>query len=233
MDTTDRCRIAAYIRVSTEEQANEGVSLQAQEARIRAYATMRNLDVLEVVVDPGVSAGKPLSARKGGARVLELVDSDAVTGVVALKLDRLFRSAIDCLTVVEQWNKTDVALHLVDMGGQTINTSGAMGRFFLTMMAGMAEFERNHGKERTSLAMQQKVRNGEYTGGQPRYGYEVGENGVLIACPQEQEVIAMARELIGSGFSFRGAALALADLGFLSRTGQTFVPHQIRRIVTR
>jgi len=87
----------ACVRVSTEEQATEGVSLDAQEAAIRSCCAMRGLELAEVVVDVGVSAGKPLSTREGGAYLLDLVKRGKVQAVVTYKLDRLFRDANDCL----------------------------------------------------------------------------------------------------------------------------------------
>ena len=80
-----------YIRVSTEEQATEGVSIQTQDEKVRAYATRRNLNLIDVVVESGVSEGKPLEEREGGRRVLDLVRSKAVAAVVVVKLDRAFR----------------------------------------------------------------------------------------------------------------------------------------------
>lgn len=77
---------------------------------------MRGLELFEVIIDAGVSAGKPLAAREGGRRVLELVRARKVNAVVALKLDRLFRNCADCLTVISGWDKAAVALHLVDLG---------------------------------------------------------------------------------------------------------------------
>ena len=91
----------AYVRVSTEEQAVAGVSLEAQVAAVRAYALLRGLDLVDVVVDAGVSAGKPLADRAGGAVVLDLVKRRKVQAVIAVKLDRVFRNAGDCLTVTE------------------------------------------------------------------------------------------------------------------------------------
>lgn len=108
-----------YVRVSTQKQAAEGISLDAQEARIRAYCTMRRLDLVDVVVDAGVSAGKyTLDERNGGSRVLTAVSQGQACHVVALKLDRLFRNTIDCLTTVQAWDKAGVSLHLIDMGGR-------------------------------------------------------------------------------------------------------------------
>src|SRR5687768_17097216 len=91
-----------YVRVSTQEQAAHGISLDAQEARLRAYAALRGVDLVAVVIDAGVSAGKyRLEAREGGARILAAIKARTVRHVIALKLDRLFRNTIDCLTTVQ------------------------------------------------------------------------------------------------------------------------------------
>ena len=92
-----------YLRVSTQEQAREGISLAAQEAKLRAYCDLRGLHVAEVVIDAGVSGGKPMHSREGGSRILDLVKRSAVAHVIAYKLDRLFRDCADCLTVTAAW----------------------------------------------------------------------------------------------------------------------------------
>jgi len=135
-------RAVAYVRVSTEEQATEGISLEAQNHRVRAYCELRGLELVDIITDAGVSAGKPLARRDGGARLLHLIRRGEAVAVVAFKLDRLFRNCADCLTVTATWDRSGVALHLIDLGGQAVDTSTAMGRFFLTVMAGAAEMER-------------------------------------------------------------------------------------------
>jgi hypothetical protein len=92
----------AYVRVSTEEQAAEGVSVDAQVASVRAYAALRGLELVDVVVDAGVSAGKPLADRVGGAVVVDAVKRRKVRAIIGVKLDRVFRNAGDCLTVTEE-----------------------------------------------------------------------------------------------------------------------------------
>src|SRR5262245_24601632 len=159
-----------YIRVSTQEQAREGLALAAQEAKLRAYCDLRGLRVVEVVVDAGVRGWKPISSRVGGQRILDLVKHGAVAHVVTYKLDRLFRDCADCLTVTAAWDKKAIALHLVDLGGQTLDTSSAMGRFFLTVMAGAAELERNLISERVSEVMGYVKSQGRKTGGDVPYG---------------------------------------------------------------
>ena len=193
----------AYIRVSTEEQASEGVSLDAQEAALRAYCTMRGLTLVELVSDAAVSAGKPLATREGGRRVLDLVKRGEVGSVVAWKLDRLFRDCADCLTTTGRWDKAEVALHLVDMGGQAIDTSTAMGRFFLTVMAGAAEMERNLVRERTSAGMAHKKAKGERVGTVP-YGSRLAGDGVALEeNNEEQEVIARLKALRAEGLTLQ------------------------------
>src|SRR5215510_14964539 len=129
--TTETQAAVLYLRVSTQEQAQEGISLQAQEAKLRAYCAMRGLEIIGVIRDPGVSGAKPLHARTGGQQIPEMIRRGTVGHIVAYKLDRLFRDCADCLTVTKEWDKRNVALHLVDLGGQTLDTSSAKGRFFL------------------------------------------------------------------------------------------------------
>ena len=98
-----------YIRVSTDEQARQGVSLEAQEERLLAYCTMRDLEVAGVIRDEGVSAFKHLDTRPGGAELLALIAKAEAAHVVTLKLDRLFRNAADALAQTEEWNRAGVA----------------------------------------------------------------------------------------------------------------------------
>jgi len=145
-----------YVRVSTNEQADHGVSLDAQYESLMAYALLQKLNLVEVIVEDAISGSVPLADRPGGRRLLELVGKKKARQVIAIKLDRLFRDAADALAQTGIWDKPGITLHLIDVGGQAINTSSAMGRMFLTMMAGFAELERNLIAERTTAAMAHK-----------------------------------------------------------------------------
>jgi len=103
-------KAVCYIRVSTEEQARGGVSLDAQEERLRAYCAMAGLEIVELIREEGVSGAKPLATRPGGERLLELVRRYKCD-VVAFKLDRLFRDAEDALHETKAWDAAGVALH--------------------------------------------------------------------------------------------------------------------------
>jgi len=149
-------KAVCYVRVSTEEQVRGRVSLAAQEERLAVYCRKTGLDIVEEIREEGVSGAKPLAARPGGERLLALLAKKKAKHVVALKLDRLFRDAEDALRQTKAWDKAEIALHLVDMEGQILNTATAMGRFFLNMMAAFAELERNLIAERTAAALAHK-----------------------------------------------------------------------------
>jgi site-specific DNA recombinase len=225
-------RAIGYCRVSTQEQAEQGISLDAQEARIRAYATMRGLELADVIIDAGVSAGKyTLAEREGGRRVLAAVRNRTVRHIIALKLDRLFRNTIDCLTTAQAWDKAGVSCHLIDMGGASIDTASAMGRMFLTMAAGFAEMERNLTAERTTAALSRKREKAERIGCLP-YGKALDADGVhLIDHPAEQAVIATVRALRAEGLSYRAIAGELTRLGLVNRVGGRFLHTQVVRIL--
>jgi len=220
----------AYIRVSTDEQATEGVSLAAQEAALRAYATFRGLE-LRIVVDAGVSAGKPLAARPGGAAVLRMVARREVSVVAAFKLDRLFRDCADCLATVREWDTAGVALHLLDLGGQALDTSSAMGRFFLTVMAGAAELERNQIRERTRTALAHKRDNGDHLGGVP-FGFALAEDGChLVEDDDEQAIVALVRSYRAEGLSIRTIAARLNEEKPAAARGARWHPTTVARML--
>jgi DNA invertase Pin-like site-specific DNA recombinase len=205
-----------YVRVSTEEQAKEGVSLGAQEATLRAYAALRGLEVVEVVVDAGVSGGIPLEQRPGGARLLQRLREVQRAGrrtrgpahVLAMKLDRLFRSTADAIKVTRRWSDSGVSMHLVDMGGQTLDTSSAMGRFLLTLLAAVGEMERGLIAERTADALRHKRAQGLRTTTAAPLGYR-HEGGRLVPEPRERAALEFIQVQREAGLSLRQIVAAL------------------------
>jgi len=212
-----------YARVSTQEQNVTESSLPMQEARLRAYCDRRGLTVGDVIVDAGVSGWFTLEDREGGQRLVELVQSGAVSHIVALKLDRLFRDCVDCLTVMKAWDKRNVALHLIDLGGQPLDTSSARGRFFVTMTAAIAELERHLIAERTAQVLQHKKAQGERVAA-VAYGYQLKVDGIRLLTPlQEQEVINVASIDADYGQGLRKSAARLEGDGYVRQSGKPFV----------
>ncbi|MCT7969756.1 recombinase family protein [Laspinema sp. D1] len=207
-----------YIRVSTDEQAKEGVSIPAQVEKLTAYCTQAGLRVVETIIDDGVSAGKFLSTRPGGSQLVELVRSRQVKNIVAVKLDRLFRSAADALTSVDNWDKLGASLHLLDFNGMSLDTSSPMGRMMLTMVAGFAELERNLCKQRTKDAIQHK-KSQKQVYSRPVYGYDVTESGDMVKNEQEQQAIGVIKAMRQAGKSLRAIGSKLTELGYKTKRG--------------
>lgn len=219
-------RAVAYVRVSTEKQADAGVSLEAQQAKLAAYAQLYDLVILETIVDAGLSA-KSLE-RPGLARALGMLRSGEADALVVVKLDRLTRSVADLGELVEEYFGPNGAA-LLSVGEQ-IDTRSAAGRLVLNVLASVSQWEREAIGERTAAAMQHKASQGEYTGGGAPYGYQVVA-GRLDPVQSEQATIAAARVLRASGLSLRDVAAALAIQGHTSRAGRPFAPAQLQRLL--
>ena len=119
-----------YVRVSTIAQADFGISLEAQEAKIRAMACVQGVEIDEVIVDAGESA-KSLD-RPGMDRLLRMIDGGEVKLVIVCKLDRLTRSISDLAVLLARFEKRSVALVSV---AESLDTSSASGRLVLNVMA--------------------------------------------------------------------------------------------------
>lgn len=223
-------RAALYIRVSTDEQAKHGVSLDAQEERLRAYCTMRGLDLAAVVRDEGVSGFKRLADRPGGAELLQMIARREVSHVVVLKLDRAFRNAGDALTRTEEWDRSGVSLHLVDMGGTALDTGSATGRMMLTMLAGFAQFERDLISERTAAALAFKKSKGAVYCGETPLGYS-RDGDQLVECPDELATVASIRTMRAEGASVRTIALRLNEAGIPSKRGGRWAASSVHYVL--
>src|SRR6266542_2542340 len=162
-----------YVRVSTEKQADFGVSIDAQQTKIRAMAVVQGAELVDVIIDAGESA-KSLQ-RPGMARLLALVDARAIDTVIIAKLDRLTRSVADLAELLKRFERRGVSL------------------------VSVAQWEREAIGERTRDAMRHKRANGERVGN-IAYGYCVAADGVqLEADPHEQTILAHMRALKTAG----------------------------------
>ena len=219
-----------YIRVSTDEQAREGVSLAAQEDRLRAYCAMRGLEVAGVIRDEGVSAYRPLDTRPGGSELLRMVDSRKVAHVVILKVDRLYRRTAHGLTQIEDWTRRGIALHVVDMNGAgPLDCSSAMGQMVLGMTAVFAQFERDLISERTATALAYKRDKREVYAPTP-YGYR-REGGRLHESATEMDTVRRIHSLARQGQSNAAIARRLAADGTPTKRGGQWAAATVRRIV--
>src|SRR5215467_12871039 len=219
----------SYIRVSSEEQADSGLGLEAQRQRIAAYCTMKGLHLAEVFEDPGISAGKPLASRPAGSRLLAAAKKSKAVVVVA-KLDRLFRSVADAANVIDDFDKRGIQLVAI---GEGFDMTSPYGRAMAQMASVFAELERAMIRERTRSAMSVKRARGERISGHAPYGWDFGSGKPLVENSLEQEIIARMRQLRAGGLSFRGIATRPDGEGILPKRGKRWIHTTVKNILLR
>jgi len=204
-------RAVAYVRVSSQRQVDEGVSIEAQIKRIREYARYKGMEIddKDIIIEEGVSGGVPIWERPGGRHLRTRLETGAYPHILTMRLDRMFRLVTDALATVDELADSGISLHVVDMDGEAIDTSTSMGRFFLTIMAALAEMERGLVSERTQIGMNQlKATHKKFT--QSIYGWDADENGSLKPNWNEQNIIDYMVWLIETnGLSYSAVARAL------------------------
>lgn len=232
--------IFGYCRVSTAEQAaDDKTSLVYQEGIIQQYAMHVGADRfgVQIYYDAGVSGSVRMKNRPGGEKLL--ADVQKGDTVVAAKMDRIFRSAIDALETIEFLKEKGADLVLFDMGLQSVMADGP-AKLFFSMMAAFAEFERGRIVERISTGLAQKKKKGGYIGGGRNggpFGYRIEgrrSTSVLVPCEREYPVLQeLLEESKGQFFSYVQFAEKLAKRGFFNRNGNKIKPCHLRDIVER
>ena len=160
-----------YARVSTTMQADEGESLAVQQRQIEGYAMQHGLVVEKTFIERGVSGSKPLDERpEGGALICELRKGDVV---ITPKLDRMFRSALDALGVLKDLKDHGIALHMIDLGGDT--TTNGVSKLVFTILSAVAEAERDRTRERITEVKRDQKQRGRYLGGLVPFGFRRGK----------------------------------------------------------
>lgn len=222
-------RAVAYLRVSTDMQAEKGLSLDAQREKLDLYARLHELDVVEVIVDAGES-GSTLE-RPGLQRALALLAAGEASAFVCVKLDRLTRSVRDLGTLLGTVFAPGRA-ELLSVS-ESLDTRTPAGRLVVHILGAVSQWERESTAQRTSEVMLHMSASGLFVGGTPPYGFRVGADGRLEPVEAEQVVITSAREMQASGLGFRAIAKGLATSGARSRTGRAFDSTQVRRMLQR
>lgn len=201
--------VYGYARVSTTRQAAEGESLDVQRRMVEGWCHMQGKALDGVFVEEGVSGSVPLAERPQGAAMMAgLVKGDTI---VAAKLDRLFRSALDALQMVEDLKRRGVSLVLLDLGGDI--ASNGMSKLFLTIAAAFAEAERDRIRERIATVKADQKARGRYLGGIVPFGWRLGDDGDLVEDEAQQAAIRRMVELRQAGQPLRAIADAMKAEG--------------------
>jgi DNA invertase Pin-like site-specific DNA recombinase len=216
-------RVFGYTRVSTGRQAADGESLDVQQRQLDGYAMQRGWALHRVFREEGVSGSVPLAERPQGAELLAAVRAGDT--IVSAKLDRVFRSALDALRMVEELQRRRVSLHLLDLGGDV--SGDGMAKLFLTIAAAFAEAERARIRERVSQTKRDQRQRGRYLGGKVPFGFRVGEGGGLVEDEAEQVIIARVRDLRVGGATLRAIQTAVE-----ARHGRRLSLDALHRVVS-
>jgi len=214
-----------YIRVSTDEQAREGISLDNQRAKIEAYCEYKGFTLVGIIEDAGISGGKN-KARPGFIEVLNRIESGEVETLVLYSLERLSRDMLTLLALERLLDEHDIELHTVE--GE-VNTSTPDGFVNFAMKAFLGEMERRQVKYRTKKVMEFKKAQGSIVGSVP-YGYRRLQN-QLEPEEGEQKVIAQAKSLYGASYSLSEICRRLTKQGHMTRNGKPFTVEQVKRIL--
>lgn len=206
-------RIATYARVSTEEQATDGVSLDAQESRCRMWADLHGATVVESIIDAGVS-GKTMK-RDGIARMRSLVNAGEVDTVVVTELSRLTRSAKDFANVVAELTEAGVSIVSIDNG---LDTSDMCGRLVAGILSYVNAFEREQIGQRTRAALAQVRAEGRHIG-RPPVGFTSEGGKLTVSDPERVELAQRAATMHAEGTSYRKIADTFNDEGIATGSG--------------
>lgn len=226
-------RVVAYTRVSTQFQAEAGVSLEAQRSRLQAYADLYDLEVVSFIEDAGLSA-KTLD-RPGLQAALNLLASGDAEGILVAKLDRLTRSVRDLGSLLDLGFRDRFALLSVS---EQINTKTAAGRLLLNLLATISQWERETTAERTSAALQHLRSEGVRLGGEALGWHRLTDrdsDGRQLVRDVQEEVATIQRieALRAEGLSLRGIASTLRSEGRKTKKGGSWHPETVRRILAR
>ena len=159
----------AYCRVSTEEQAAEGFSIEGQADKLRSYSDLRDLGDVTVVSDPGLS-GKDMK-RPGLQQLLAAVEAGHVSHVLVWRLDRLSRSLSDLILLADLLGEHGVALHSLQ---ENLDLSSASGRMFYNILGTFAQFFREQLAENVRMGNDRAVKEGKWIN-RPKTGYDLIE----------------------------------------------------------
>ncbi|KMT62707.1 recombinase family protein [Paenilisteria newyorkensis] len=207
--------VGIYIRVSTEEQAKEGFSISAQREKLQAYCIAQGWDEFKFYVDEGLSAKnmeRPLLKA-----LLKHIETGLIDTVLVYKLDRLTRSVVDLHNMLNFFDKYDCSFKSAT---EVYDTSSAMGRFFITIISSVAQFERENTSERVSFGMEERARQGKYIPLAP-FGYKKGEDGVLVIYEEEATLVLELLDRLQKGYSIRQCCTYLDNLGVKTRRSNT------------
>jgi len=219
-------KAVGYIRVSTDEQASSGVSLDAQKAKLEAYASLYDIELVDIEVDAGASA-KTLN-RPGLQSALARCEFGEAQALIVVKLDRLTRRVADLDTLIERYFGNRFALMSVT---EQVDTRTAAGRLVLNVLTSVAQWERETTSERTKTALAHKKSQGQHCGS-AGFGYKMVEKN-LAKVQSQFETIAVIQDLRSTGHTLQAIAAHLNTNGYQTQRGGKWYPTTVANVLQR
>lgn len=193
-----------YIRVSTQEQAQEGFSVSAQKNRNTAFCDSQGWEIFDYYIDEGVSA-KDME-REELQRMLNDARQKKFDVIVVYKLDRLTRSVLDLYKILAELDTHGIKFKSVT---EVYDTTTATGRLFITLVAALAQWERENLAERVYFGMEEMAKQGKRPGGTACYGYKTTGDGLLVPDEFQARVVKLIFDMYEKNQGIRPIQLYL------------------------
>lgn len=197
---------AIYIRVSTDYQAEEGYSIEAQKEQLTAYCVSKQIKDYDYYIDGGWSGSN--IDRPEIQRLIADVKEDKISHVIVYKLDRLSRSQKDTLFLIEDvFNPHGVDFVSLN---ESMDTSTPMGKLMVGILSAFAQLERENIKLRTRMGMKERVKTGKWMGGgTPPFGFDYDKNQGILIPNQDAEKVRQVYSLYIEGYTPQDIATML------------------------
>jgi DNA invertase Pin-like site-specific DNA recombinase len=228
-------KLIGYLRVSTDKQAEEGLGLDVQRAKIKAWAKANSHKVVAWYTDEGISGSNGVDTRKALGAALEALKPSGIGGLVVYRLDRLARDVILQETLLKNDIRPYGALFSTVPSEQDVMNDDPSdpGRKMVRVILGaVADYERELIKLRLSGGRAAKAARGGYAYGAPPLGKRA-EGKELVPDEREQAAIARMRELHSRGRSLRQIVAALEEEGHQTKRGGHWYPATVNRVLAR
>lgn len=219
-------RVALYTRVSTEDQAKEGFSLDAQLERLRLYAAAQGWEIAGEYVDEGHSGRK--TNRPAYQRML--AQRDRWDTLLVMKMDRIHRNSRNFMGMMDQLTKEDKGFASVT---ESLDTSTAMGRFVMDIIQRIAQLESEQIGERVYVGMEQKAKTSGGSLGKPApFGYTYGRDGTLLVVDDERPWVEGMFHRFRDGASKKSICDWLNENGVPTRRNTSWTNWNLTHILT-